>query len=664
MAEETNKPALPTSGDPVDPAAMALALAHPGALDPRAAAYLSKQSALADEQIKVARVQEQILQLQVHELRSEDRLRHRGLYLRHASDAMKVAFELSLALVVIAVVTVVASAVWSAAHDNGLVIEAFSVPPDLEQRGVTGQVVASQMLDRLTALQNATISDRSAQSYASNWGDDIKVQIPDTGVSIGEFNRYLRQWLGHETHITGEVFHTANGVTVTARTGDSNATFSGAEGDLDTLVQKAAEAIYRRTQPYRFAVYAREQNRWEDSARVLREMTESADAHERAWAWIALGFNAMIHDANQGAANVDFHKAAAEISDFEPAYFDIQMYGEGQLGHDEAALAAGRIAEDLLARGIVSDIQPGSILKLRYVNKMALASSFGDYADAASTYRQSTTKSVPTKINANRLRQVAAVALAFQHDGAAARELRRGMAPVPAAQPDLKAIDASQHYLMEAGLQDWPVVAASEADVEKSYRTFSPGDDIANISATSLRPWLALAKAKLGDGAAAWSLIATTPGDCYLCVRMRGNIAALAHRWDSANFWFAEAVRQAPSLPFAYADWGAMLMAKGDFEGAVAKFRIANQKGPHFADPLEMWGEALMRENRSDLALAKFTESNKYAPNWGRLHLKWGEAFLWTGDKVDAHKQFAIAATLDLSASDRAQLAKVSALHG
>jgi Flp pilus assembly protein TadD len=69
-----------------------------------------------------------------------------------------------------------------------------------------------------------------------------------------------------------------------------------------------------------------------------------------------------------------------------------------------------------------------------------------------------------------------------------------------------------------------------------------------------------------------------------------------------------------------------------------------------------------MKKNRSDLALAKFEEAEKYAPNWGRLHLKWGEALGFAGRKDEAQKQFAQAATLDLSNSDQAELAKVS--HG
>jgi Flp pilus assembly protein TadD len=129
-----------------------------------------------------------------------------------------------------------------------------------------------------------------------------------------------------------------------------------------------------------------------------------------------------------------------------------------------------------------------------------------------------------------------------------------------------------------------------------------------------------------------------------------------------ADAWFAQVEKAEPSIPFADTAWGQALMARGDAAGAIAKLTLANQKGPHFADPLEMWGEALMAKNQSHLALAKFEEAEKYAPNWGRLHLKWGEALGYAGRKDEAQKQFAKAANLDLTATEKAELAKVS--HG
>ena len=67
-----------------------------------------------------------------------------------------------------------------------------------------------------------------------------------------------------------------------------------------------------------------------------------------------------------------------------------------------------------------------------------------------------------------------------------------------------------------------------------------------------------------------------------------------------------------------------------------------------------------MAKNQSHLALAKFAEAEKYAPNWGRLHLKWGEALVYAGKTNEAKTQFARAAQLDLTAADKAELARQS----
>ena len=204
---------------------------------------------------------------------------------------------------------------------------------------------------------------------------------------------------------------------------------------------------------------------------------------------------------------------------------------------------------------------------------------------------------------------------------------------------------------MALAVDDWRTAAASLDALPAKVSGF----DFLLWEPNALR---AYAHARLGDFALAHKLIDTTPGDCYLCVRMRGNIRATERKWDAASWWFADAVRQGPSLPFAETDWGRMLLQKGDVDGAIVKFQTANQKGPHFADPLELWGEALMATNRSDLALAKFEEAARYAPNWGRLHLKWGEALGYVGRKDEARAQYLIASTLALSVADAAELAR------
>jgi tetratricopeptide (TPR) repeat protein len=220
--------------------------------------------------------------------------------------------------------------------------------------------------------------------------------------------------------------------------------------------------------------------------------------------------------------------------------------------------------------------------------------------------------------------------------------------------PDLPNFD------VQASLGNWP--GARDA-LEAADRAALAHNGVDDVRHTMIWPWLAYAWSRTGNLKAAEQLIARTPHDCTLCLEMRGRVAEARADTAGAATWFNRAAQDAPSVPFAYTDWGAMLLAKGDAGGAIAKFKLANAASPHFADALEMWGEALIAKDRSDLALAKFEEAARYAPNWGRLHLKWGEALWWSGDKAGAKKQFAIAASLGLAPAERSELIKVRA-HG
>jgi len=63
-----------------------------------------------------------------------------------------------------------------------------------------------------------------------------------------------------------------------------------------------------------------------------------------------------------------------------------------------------------------------------------------------------------------------------------------------------------------------------------------------------------------------------------------------------------------------------MALAKhGDLDGAALKLKDANQKGPHWADPLKAWGDVLAKQGHTKEALAKYDEALKYAPNWKQL---------------------------------------------
>jgi hypothetical protein len=210
-------------------------------------------------------------------------------------------------------------------------------------------------------------------------------------------------------------------------------------------------------------------------------------------------------------------------------------------------------------------------------------------------------------------------------------------------------------------LQRWHnAVTASQHILSALHLIGSQGDYFVR---STENPFLALADANLGDFKSAHALVDTSPIECAPCLRIRGRIDALEKNWGGAEYWFRRAKAFAPSIPFPDADWGQMLLAKGDASDAVVKLARAHTLGPHFADPLEMWGEALILQNRSDLALAKFVEAGKYAPHWGRLHLKWGEALRYAGRNADAKTQFALTAQYEMTPAEKAELARQIAIN-
>jgi tetratricopeptide (TPR) repeat protein len=244
------------------------------------------------------------------------------------------------------------------------------------------------------------------------------------------------------------------------------------------------------------------------------------------------------------------------------------------------------------------------------------------------------------------------------HDMAAARAALADPALVTTTAEGMATFyDLRASMMIDASAGNWLAVkeAADAADPEWVR---NPG--VLRDLPTMLDPLRAYADAKLGRFAIAESRIAATPSDCYDCLIARARIAELSGQKSRADYWFDRAAVAAPSIPFAWSFWGEALLARGEPDEAIAKYTLANAKGPHFADPLEGWGEALMAKNQSHLALAKFAEADKYAPNWGRLHLKWGEALVYAGRKDEAKAQFSRAAQLDLTPSEKAELARFS----
>ena len=563
-----------------------------------------------------------------------------------ASERMGFALKLLTALLGLAIAMALASMVWSASQERGLVIEPFSVPPDFAERGVTGQVVASRLLDRLSLMGDQTQSVRAPSTYANNWNGDIKVQIPQTGISVGELRRVLVEWLGRQTRIGGEIYRTPEGLVLAARTGTAAASVhvGESEADLPAMVQAAAEAVYADTQPYRYAIYVSRQGAPDDKARsrqLLEALARTGDKDDRMWAHSGLSVSYRMEG--------DFRRAVLAANDalaIEPAFPTAYMNRSSALslmGQDELSLQdALRTIEALEGAGgrFVAGEGRESLLETAITE---VAYFRQDHAGAIASY---------TRVPDEALGMYLLDARVRLHDTTDnATMLEQAMHDMPPVAPydamfasDLVSLAA--RYASARG--DW--VGAHGLLTGFDETLLPPG--MRAVRRVAADPLAARAAARAGNMQVARALVEGMPAGCYECTWTRGFVAAVAGEHAASDRAFAEAVREGPSLPAAHAHWGKAKLARGDTAGAIDQFRLAHRKGPAWADPLKAWGDALMHQGDAKGALRRYTEAAERAPRWGALHIAWGEALQQSGDETAAREKFLLASMLGMSPAD------------
>ena len=307
MADGTDNGRLrkvPRTPDAVD-------VALDGASDDAARVLLEKHGRLIDAQIKSER-------------------------LEHGAKRMVIFFRAVVGLVALAILVALVWMVVRARADRGLVIEALSVPPDLAQRGLTGEALAANLADKLGEIDQVAQSFRSPETMKVNWGDDIKIVIPSTGVSIGELDTFLRRQLGGQTIIGGSVFRTPEGLRLTVRAG-ANGTVEqlGDDAKLEAMIKRAAEGVFEKTQAYRYSKYLEFTGRREEAMAVARALAENSDdPKERAWAWAQISnlFDRVGKEPEAAAAGKraiaeDPHNALAYLNTSN-AYSRLSQDGE------------------------------------------------------------------------------------------------------------------------------------------------------------------------------------------------------------------------------------------------------------------------------------------------------------------------------------------------
>jgi len=552
--------------------------------------------------------QSELLKVQKRHLEEEHPLRlahlgHQSHLLRgqRVGQAIRIAFQVVTSLIAIIVGIGIAVLLHDAFSSRNVVIEPFDAPPSLAPQGVTGKVVANGLLDELTRLRSGThvtdnVSNRALQNA---WSGEVQFAVPEAGISVGELSRLLKARFGHDLHISGDLVETKAGDLALSVRGDGvpPKTFIGPATALAKLTVDAAEYVYGQAQPVPWLSYLVSHGRDEEAIAFAQQAFVRTDKEDRPR--LLVDWAIALDDINHFREALPLlHQAIALNPQHYYSGYHILADTLISLGDEEGGWHAG---EDMRR---AAGGRPGRAAEVKFDDWDNLTWNLLAERDAYIADRDS---NGGVGIIYNEGVSIARLD-ARLHDPEAADVAIQTATDDP-GDPD---VIATIHFTRALLAMDAGDSARAVSELEAYARDCAPG------ICGNQYCWIAPAEEVAGNPDKADAVLKTggTFVDCY---RFRGDIFDHRGDWAAAQKAYAEAVVLSPDLPAGYYSWGVAVAKHGDLAGSEAKLRDANQRGPHWADPLKAWGDVLVKQGKTQDALAKYDEALKYAPNWKQL---------------------------------------------
>jgi tetratricopeptide (TPR) repeat protein len=562
--------------------------------------------------------QTQLLKVQKEHLKDEHalrlaHLRHqvRAENVRQVGMRVRIGLHLCIALIVLCVAVGAAIMIRDAVESRSVVIDAFDIAPNVAAQVPSGKIAAAGLLDVLTRIQAATRSGAEHRSLASAWTNDIAIDVPETGISIGQLQRIMKARFGRDQHIDGDLAQSeTGGLALTVRgTGILPKTFIDEARHLDRLLTLAGEYVYGQSQPGLFAAYLANNDRNDEAIRFSQTAYARADSGERPYV-LNYWANAIAGKGAEGAMREAlplYREALRRKPDYWTAYNNI-MYALNGLGDEEGLV---RVSEQLVK---AAGGRPGRAPEHEYQNYDRTVWDLPAERVEAIADMESH-NGIGTRGSAGGAENLQIAQYEVQMHDVESATLRINTTPVEANYaPDLaqatfvRALLAEENNDLNAAAREWD--AYVEAYANPSVRTNNPHTIC--YAAQSFERTGQSAKAEMALNAVGTLTLVD-------CARFRADILDLRGDWPSAQAWYGKAVKLAPSIPSGYYSWGVALARHGNLDDAAEKFKSAHQKGPHWADPLKAWGDVLMEQGQGKKAIEKYDEALKYAPNWTAL---------------------------------------------
>jgi tetratricopeptide (TPR) repeat protein len=261
-------------------------------------------------------------------------------------------FSKTLTSIALAICTLLGSGwiVKSMLSHQSVVIEKIEIPPSLEQKGLTGEVIVQRILDELAHLRSMAQVDRDENAVFSSLSstNNTKIEASFGGVSLKSIEQGM-SFLFHKQikRISGEIVSSAPrsdaSISYEERLRVDNFVISKrsmvlADEDLDKLIQNMAFDLYAHFEPFRAAVAAWKIGKLDLARDLLRSQITNGSIEDQKYAlWLRSKLTGSRQEQSDllEALNLDpkFHLALVSLSDF---YRRSKDYNQGITYADRA----------------------------------------------------------------------------------------------------------------------------------------------------------------------------------------------------------------------------------------------------------------------------------------------------------------------------------------
>ena len=224
--------------------------------------------------------------------------------------------------------------IYKLAAKTSFVVKDISVPASLQEQGITGNVIAQQILDHISEV-NASAGSRKQKAEISGLDFQSKmptINLPVGGLNIGTIVSEVRHLLGYtETTITGEVFieepkdaeqPAKYGLRLRIAGEGPIYKSEAPEPDVQRLIAASAERIMHKFDPINLGYFYYRQKDYDKAEETADFALASANAENYPWAYTMRGLIAR-DQGKYGEAARNFHQVVTLDPKFGMGYVNL-----------------------------------------------------------------------------------------------------------------------------------------------------------------------------------------------------------------------------------------------------------------------------------------------------------------------------------------------------